>query len=152
MITCQEMIRNLISLKRLKTFLFYLFPLFIFNWIINHRIMNVIVLDRCISFVLLDALSPCEQEVTIELGLEAKSVYHYKEPTYERWVFKEIFWLCTLFFFQSVMLLVSPNLFNKSKRDTAYEIMKYFINVYGFMVFQNTRDLTDIKHQDSAIV
>lgn len=50
------------------------------------------------------------------------------------------------------MLLVSPNLFNKSKRDTAYEIMKYFINFYGFMVFQNTRDLTDIKHQDSAIV
>lgn len=145
MITCQEMIRNLISLKRLKTFLFYLFPLFIFNWIINHRIMNVIVLDRCISFVLLDALSPCEQEVTIELGLEAKSVYHYKEPTYERWVFKK-------FFFQSVMLLVSPNLFNKSKRDTAYEIMKYFINFYGFMVFQNTRDLTVIKHQDSAIV
>lgn len=51
--------------------------------------MNVIVLHRCISFVLLDALSPCEQEVTIELELEAKSVYHYKEPTYERWVFKE---------------------------------------------------------------
>lgn len=145
MITCQEMIRNLISLTRLKTFLFYLFPLFIFNWIINHRIMNVIVFDRCISFVLLDALSPCEQEVTIELGLEAKSVYHYKEPTYERWDFKK-------FFFQSVMLLVSPNLFNKSIRDTAYEIMKYFINFYGFMVFQNTRDLTVIKHQDSAIV
>lgn len=128
MITCQEMIRSLISLTRLKTFLFYLFSLFIFNWIINHRIMNVIVLDRCISFVLLDALSPCEQEVTIELGLEAKSVYHYKEPTYERWVLKKKI-------FQSVMLLVSPNLFNKSKRDTAYEIMKYFINflrVYGF--------------------
>lgn len=145
MITCQEMIRNLISLTRLKTFLFYLFPLFIFNWIINHRIRNVIVLDRCISFVLLDALSPCEQEVTIELGLEAKSVYHYKEPTYERWDFKK-------FFFQSVMLLVSPNLFNKSIRDTAYQIMKYFINFYGFMVFQNTCDLTDIKHQDSAFV
>lgn len=46
--------------------------------------MNVTVFDRCISFVLLDALSPCEQEVTIELELEAKSVYHYKEPTYER--------------------------------------------------------------------
>lgn len=46
--------------------------------------MNVIVLDHCIPFVRLDALSPCEQEVTIELGLEAKSVYHYKEPTYER--------------------------------------------------------------------
>lgn len=50
------------------------------------------------------------------------------------------------------MLLVSPNLFNKSKRDTAYEIMKYFINLYGFMVLQNTLDLTVIKHQDSAFV
>eukprot|EP00105_Crassostrea_gigas_P024923 XP_011445343.1 PREDICTED: uncharacterized protein LOC105340823 [Crassostrea gigas] len=36
-----------------------------------------------------DALSPCEQEVTIELGLEAKSVYHYKEPTYERFLLCE---------------------------------------------------------------
>lgn len=56
------------------------------------------------------------------------------------------------FLFKSVMLLASPNLFNKSIRDTAYQIMKYFINFCGFMVFQNTRDLTDIEHQDSAFV
>lgn len=36
-----------------------------------------------------DAQSPCEQEVTIELGLEAKSLYHYKEPTYERFLLCE---------------------------------------------------------------
>uniref|UniRef100_K1PAK4 Uncharacterized protein n=1 Tax=Magallana gigas TaxID=29159 RepID=K1PAK4_MAGGI len=36
------------------------------------------------SSALTDALSQCEKEVTIELGLEAKSLYYYKEPTYER--------------------------------------------------------------------
>lgn len=135
MITCQEMIRNLISLTRLKTFLFYLFPLFIFNWIINHRIKNVIVLDRCISFVLLDALSPCEQEVTIELGLEAKSVYHYKEPTYERWVLKKILLIMHPFLF-SIGYAAGFTKFIQQEYTWYclwnYEVFYKFLRVYGF--------------------
>lgn len=50
----------------------------------NHKLINVSLGDHYLNLILSDVLSQCEKEVTIELGLEAKSLYYYKEPTYER--------------------------------------------------------------------
>nr|XP_034329169.1 uncharacterized protein LOC105342316 isoform X47 [Crassostrea gigas] len=45
---------------------------------LNYVLLYFVLCFHC------DALSQCEKEVTIELGLEAKSLYYYNEPTYER--------------------------------------------------------------------